>query len=112
MILIQSEIGWVLGCDGEYGPVVLGSWSFKVGESASIFLAGGGVYVDSPHQKVLRHSGLTIHALDNLAVTGNWTPNLQMANQLNDNYAPSSSHLLKLIIVYDALNKCVTPVVH
>ena len=43
VIPTQSEMGWVLGCNKEYGLVVLGSWSFQVGESASIFLAGGGV---------------------------------------------------------------------
>ena len=69
VILIQSEKSWVLVCDGEYGPVMLSSWSFKVGESASIFLAKG-VYIDSPYQKLLMHSRLTIYALDNLAIIG------------------------------------------
>ena len=36
-------------------------------------------YVDSPHQNVLRHSGLTIHALEILAITRNQTPDYQMA---------------------------------
>ena len=40
------------------------------------------ISVESPHQKVLRHSGLIIHALDNLAIMGNWTPDLQMVKSV------------------------------
>ena len=36
-------MGWVLGCNGEYCLVILGGWSFKMGELASIFLGGGGL---------------------------------------------------------------------
>ena len=35
--------------------------------------------IDSPHQKALKHSGLTIYILYNLAVMGNRTPDIQMA---------------------------------
>ena len=52
------------------------------------------IYVNSPHQKALRHSRLIIRALDNLAVMGNQTPNFKWQSQPNDNYAPSSGHPL------------------
>ena len=37
------------------------------------------LYIDLPHQKVLMHSGMTIHTLHNLAIMRNRTPDLQMA---------------------------------
>ena len=43
------------------------------------FMLTDEINVDSPHLKALRCSGLTIHALEDLAVMGNQTPDLQMA---------------------------------
>ena len=48
----------------------------RMGETGLFFIF---IYIDSPHQKVLRHSGLIIHTLDNVAIIGNRTPSLQMA---------------------------------
>ena len=46
------------------------------------------------HQKVLRHSGLTIHILNNLAMSWGIKPlTSKWWGQLSDIYAPSSSHL-------------------
>ena len=52
------------------------------------------ICVNSPYQKSLTYSRLTICALNNLAIMGNQTPDLQKYRQPSDNYAPISGQLI------------------
>ena len=58
MILIQSEIGWVLGCNGEDDLVILGSWSYMVGEAASISFSWRQDMLTHPTERCLGIVGL------------------------------------------------------